>query len=612
MNVTPAFRRLILFGYLLALPLAVRAQSVTVNVNAGAAVRTVDERVFGLNAVMWDPEAGSAQTVTMLQAAGIRAIRVPGGSLSDEYHWNLNRSLNRDNPPQNHPWTWASGFNKFAGLITGLDAQAFVTVNYGSGTPEEAAAWVAYANAATNSGTAIGTDAKGTDWKTAGTWATLRAAGALATDDGMNFLRVGRTAAYGVKYWEIGNECYGAPWETDLQSLPHDPFTYATRAKEYIARMKAVDSSIKIGVVVVPSETQYANGYTAHTVTSPRVGATNGWTPVMLTTLKNLGVTPDFVIYHRYDQAPARDQPNNPESDAGLLQKAKTWPDDTTAIRRQLTDYLGATEGAKVEIVVTENNSVYSSPGKQTTSLVNGLFLADSIGHILQTEINALVWWDLRNGQDAAHNNSGSLYGWRNYGDYGILSTPSAGGSATYYDAYPTYYVMKLLAKFARGSDTVVTATSSSSLLTVFAVKSLGGDLRLLVLNKDPAAPTNASITLAGFTPAAAASVYSYGKTQDDAAKPNGSGAVDVASTTMNIGGATFTAAFAPYSATVISLAAGTTPTPPTTPVPTPPTTPPSSGGGGGGGGGAPSFWFVGILALLTAVRWSRGRLGSR
>ena len=31
--------------------------------------------------------------------------------------------------------------DKFANLITGLNAQAFVTVNYGTGTPEEAAAW---------------------------------------------------------------------------------------------------------------------------------------------------------------------------------------------------------------------------------------------------------------------------------------------------------------------------------------------------------------------------------------------------------------------------------------------------------------------------------------
>src|SRR4051812_43969765 len=195
MSVTPSLRLSLAILNLLALPLAVLAQNVAVAVDAGKTVRTVDERVFGLNATLWDPEAGSNQTVTLVQAAGVRAIRIPGGSLSDEYHWRTNTNLT-------NTWTWASGFDKFANLITGSNAQACVTVNYGSGTPEEAAAWVAYANAGTNSGTSIGTDSKGSDWQTAGTWANLRAAAPLASNDGMNFLRAGRTTPYGLKYWE--------------------------------------------------------------------------------------------------------------------------------------------------------------------------------------------------------------------------------------------------------------------------------------------------------------------------------------------------------------------------------------------------------------------------
>lgn len=403
------------FSILLAslLPVVGLAQ-VSVSINAGTTVRTVDERLFGLNATMWDQQAGSAQTITMVKAADIRAIRVPGGSLSDEYHWRVNKTLA-------NTWTWATGFNGFTNLITGLNAQAFVTVNYGTGTPEEAAAWVAYANSpsAPLSTVNIGVDAKGYDWQTAGYWALLRGSAPITPDDGMNFLRVTRSAgAFGLKYWEIGNECYGT-WETDEQAVKHDPTTYANRVQLYIAKMKAVDPTIKVGVVAV---------------TSRENASYKNWTPVMLARLKVLGVTPDFLIYHRYEQAPAADQPGNPENDAGLLQKAKTWPDDAADLRQQLVTHLGATEAAKVEIVVTENNSVYAKPGKQTTSLVNGLFHADSVGHLLQTEINALLWWDLRNGQDFTNNNSPSLYGWRNYGDYGVLSSPSTGGSATYYE----------------------------------------------------------------------------------------------------------------------------------------------------------------------------------
>ena len=121
-------------------------------------------------------------------------------------------------------------------------------------------------------------------------------------------------------------------------------------------------------------------------------------------------------------------------------------------MRQQLNDYLGAA-APKVELDCTENNSVYSNPGKQTTSLVNGLFMADSICAAMQTEFNSVMWWDLRNGQETTNNNSASLYGWRNYGDYGVVDSADPAGPA---DAYPTYYVGQLLKYFARGGDQLV------------------------------------------------------------------------------------------------------------------------------------------------------------
>ncbi|MEN9402382.1 MAG: Intracellular exo-alpha-L-arabinofuranosidase 2, partial [Verrucomicrobiota bacterium] len=127
---------------LLLLPVIVTAQNVTINVDANQVVRTVDERVFGANAVIWDGNAAAAQTITMLQAAGLRALRIPGGSLSDEYHWRTNTTLA-------NTWTWSAHFPAFINVITALNAQTYATVNYGTGTPEEAAALVAYLNAST-------------------------------------------------------------------------------------------------------------------------------------------------------------------------------------------------------------------------------------------------------------------------------------------------------------------------------------------------------------------------------------------------------------------------------------------------------------------------------
>ena len=117
-----------------------------------------------------------------------------------------------------------------------------------------------------------------------------------------------------------------------------------------------------------------------------------------------------------------------------------------------LNDYLGK-KADRVEMAVTEHNSVFSNPGKQTTSLVNGLFYADALGNLLKTEFNAMLWWDLRNGQEAGNNNSASLYGWRRYGDYGIVNAADPAGPA---DRYPTFYVSKLLKHFARRGERVV------------------------------------------------------------------------------------------------------------------------------------------------------------
>jgi sugar lactone lactonase YvrE len=535
---------------------AVLAQT-TVSIDATKSIRTVDERVFGITALGTDAQAGSSQTIYLVQNAGVRVVRIPGGMINDNYHW-LTDSADGTSWMW---WTWPSGFDAFGKLISGIDSQAIVTVNYGSGTPQEAAAWVAYANAdAALHGTPrdlpLGVDSKGTDWQTAGYWSALRNSAPLATEDGSNFLRISRSTPFVVKYWEIGNECFGF-WELDQQAIPHDPYTYAIRWAAYMQRMKAVDPTIKVGAVAMIGEDSFANN-TNHPATNPRTGlAHNGWTPVMLATLASLGVTPDFLIYHRYEQAPGS------ESDSGLLQSALTWPNDAKDLRQQLSDYLGS-DGGSVELCVTENNSVGNNPGKQTTSLVNGLFMADSLGNVLQTEFNSLVWFGLRcgpavdSGGQLIGNQSSSLYGWRLFGDYGVLSTPSsASGEQTYYDAYPTYYVMKLLQHFARGGDAVVLAQSNNSLLSVYSSLHTDGSLALLAINKSPTVTQSAAIALQGYFPMPTGAVYTYGIPQDSAAK-NGSGSADIAVGSLTDASTAFTHSFAPYSATVIVLSIGT------------------------------------------------------
>lgn len=472
------------------LDLAPPPSVVHVAIDSKQVIRQVDSRLFGLNTAIWDGAFNTATTGELLLEADNQALRFPGGSISDVYHWKTNRS-------EGETFQWATNFDAFAHIAVLTDAQVFITVNYGTGTPAEAAEWVQYSN---------------------------------------------RTKGYGFKYWEVGNENYGT-WEADVNNRPHDPVTYATRFAEYVRQMKAVDPSIKVGAVLQASEDSDAN-YTDETVTNPRTGAThNGWSAVLLSTFQRLGITPDFVVYHRYEQGPGG------ESDAYLLTAAKSWNADATRLRQILNDYLGAA-AAKVEINCTENNSVYSNPGKQTTSLVNGLFMADSIGNIMKTEFNAFFWWDLRNGQEASNNNSSSLYGWRHYGDYGIVDGANPAGPA---DRYPTFYVYKLLQYFARGGESVLNATSDYNGLGVYAVRDHNKTLRILLINKHPTESLNAIISVDGFNVGRVADVYSYGIPQDEAAR-TGTGSADVAHATTPLGSKTFTFSPAPYSATVISV----------------------------------------------------------
>ncbi len=454
---SPRFRAAALCGLLAAL--APFAAAATITVNTDTKLRIVDSRIFGLNTNIWDKAGGTAETIALLKNAEVRFMRYPGGSLSDEYHWKTNKS-------GTNTWEWFYNTDAFINVAKQTGVQAVITANYGTGTPEEAAEWVTYCNV---------------------------------------------TKAAGFRYWEIGNEIYGN-WETDAQARPHDPYIYATRAQDYIAKMKAADSTIKIGVLVSSPNEDYAT-YTDHTVTNARTGAAqNGWNAVMLSRLKALGVTPDFVALHRYDGTPGQ------ENDAALLQRAKTWPDEIAKLRQQLADYLGAA-AATVEILVTENNSVYSNTGKQTTSLVNALYLADSFCNVMQTEVKALNWWGLRNSQEFGNNNSSALYGWRQYGDYGIVSTATTGGSSTSYDCYPTYYAFKLLSKFARGGDSIVSVSSDNTLLSAFGCRRTDGSLRLLVINKSPTATQTSTINISGFTPSATATTYTYCVPEDDAAR---------------------------------------------------------------------------------------------
>jgi len=459
-----------------------------INVNASQALRAADARWFGLNTAVWDGYLDTTYTSNALCELGTQILRFPGGSLSDDYHWATGTT-------DTNTWPWGTGFKNYLHIATNAGAEAMITVNYGSGTPQEAAAWVRSANV---------------------------------------------TNHLNLKNWEVGNECYGT-WETDTNVCPHDPYTYAARAAQYITQMKTVDSTIKIGVPVVPGEDNNANGYTNHPIYNARTGTTHyGWTPVVLATLKSLGVTPDFLVHHVYPEY-------QNDNDQNLLQAATNWAGDAANLRQQISDYFG-TGGTNIELFCTENNADAGNQGRQSTSIVNGLYLADSLAQLMKTEFNSFIWWDLRNGSDTNGDFNASLYGWRTNGDLGIIGAAST--------RYPTFYGFKLMQYFARPGDTVLNATSDYFLLSSYAARKADGALALLVINKNSTANLTAQVTLTNFSPWSAATVRAFGIAQDEATRTNGPAAAqDIATNNFTGVSTNFAATFPPYSLTLFTFA---------------------------------------------------------
>jgi hypothetical protein len=518
----------------------------TVTVNAGQAVRTVDAKVLGVNLTWWDSALGTSQTQQMVQAAGLNFFRLPGGSSSDTWHFNVGPTWNGEGTTPN-----------MASFIAALGGTGLVTLNYGTASPQENAALLAYLNGSTGNTTAIGvgpqwSDASNSwvnvDWKTAGYWAGLRAAKPLATDDGLNFMRLGRSAPLGIHYFEVGNEVYGS-WETDHHATAHDPATYVTFAKQFAAYAAQIDPTIAIGVDGSGTGGSYSQ-------------IPGNWTDQVLQQCAAQGLTPNFVSDHNYMFDPGG------ESDSKLLLHSATdpgatgyggpinWAGRAAAYRALITKDLGSA-GAGVQLLATEFNSVSYNPSNQTTSLVNGLWLADALGGLLQTEYNGANFWDLRNGWDTSHYTS-SVYGWRTGGDYGMLGSSNGSAPATgTYVPYPTYFAEQLLSKMVHAGDTVVQASSDDSTLAAYAVKEANGHLELLVINKNANTDLTGQFNISGFTPASQATVWQYGKAQDTAQSQTTDGHSALANFTQTLtgSGSGFTFLAPAYSMTVLDLA---------------------------------------------------------
>ncbi len=431
------------------------AISAQVTVNLRQTLSTVSPLAIGVNDAVWDSNLQDAQVPGLLRDAGVNVMRYPGGSTADNFHWQTNTLTGGAS-------AGTDTFDQFMQVVHKVGATPIITVNYGTGTPAEAAAWVQYANI---------------------------------------------TKHYNIRYWEIGNEIYGngtygADWESDDHAL--GPASYATNALQFIQAMKAVDPSIQVGLVLT-APGNWPDGQTS--ASSPQ--------PWNNTVLPMACSAANFVSVHWYPQGPGG------ESDAGLLSapangeitsvsSTPSIPLMVSTLRSEISQYCGSHASA-VKVMVTETNSVSYNPGKQTTNLVNALYLAENYLTWLSNGVTNIDWWDVHNSEVTGTNDSSSLYGTNNYGDYGLLSVGNTDEPPAE-TPFPDYYGLQIVSKVVGGFDQIVAATSNQSAAQVFAVKQRDGSVAVLLINTDPTNAYTVSISGVNAPWFDDATIYSYGE----------------------------------------------------------------------------------------------------
>ena len=300
-------------------------------------------------------------------------------------------------------------------------------------------------------------------------------------------------------HWTVGNEVYGS-WEYDLHAVPHDPTTYANAtagANGYYALVKAQDPTAKVGVVVA--------------------GDGAAWDTTVLANAPY-----DFVELHYYAQNPGS------ENDTTLLTQS---PAQLTALIKTVQSELAAAGKPNTPIYLGEFNSVSSNPGKQSVSIVNGLYAGMALGEVLNDGIPMATWWQaIGAGCSTGGNNSSTLYGWQSFGSYGLTADnwPNPYGcvgapSIPLGTPMPSGQAMTLASQFAIPGGQMLPVTVPTSLPNVraYAAKQ-GAGYALMLFNLDQANSVTFTAQMANATATQfTVNTITYGKAQYDASQTN-------------------------------------------------------------------------------------------
>lgn len=516
---------------------------VTIQVDDTAAGTTIDPRILGTNMAAWSkPLLTNATFIARTKASGVSVIRIPGGSWSNGYGWlscemghhvaNAEKCRAPDRQGGYFDIFWAATPTNWIDFLQAVEIEGMYVVNP-NGTPQEAAAAVAFFNAAVGDATVIGVDARGKDWLTAGHWAQLRA-------------DRGNPAPLGIKLWAVGNEVYAGTqcvengwepmWTCEGTEYVNGATVNNIQQGGYLAfrtAMRAVDSTILVGAVGDSPGTSYGN-----------------WGNEVVSAAS---AVMDFYDVHAYAywDIPANNQIlSHPQS---------FWPGLMTGVQQTFAQQAN---GRTIPVALTEYNLglEFKDTNRQMTRAVNGLFMADSVGQLITSGYTMANQFLLASGDQPE---TGT--------DFGLLRPDHNWQRSPQYFGY--YFWSKVGERLLPVSSSAKAATE----LSVYAGRRDANTLTLLVINKQNtdrtatidlksgATMTGGKADVAQATTLEVQTMSFNGMAENNLANDlsNAPGA------TLVINGAAVTYTFAPYSITLLQVQTDAVAAPTATPTPT-------------------------------------------
>jgi alpha-N-arabinofuranosidase len=207
-------------------------QVTTVSIDPTRPLGSVDRRIFGgfvehlgrcIYGGLYEPGSRLSDNrgfrtdvLDLLKDLRLSVLRWPGGNFVSNYHWTDGIGP-RDTRPVRPELAWGGtesnqfGTDEFIQYCAELGAEPYICLNMGSGTLEEALAWVEYCNSARST-----------------YWADRRRAN-------------GHDQPYDVHWWGLGNEIYG-PWQVGALSADE----YVAEATRWARAIKMIDPAARL------------------------------------------------------------------------------------------------------------------------------------------------------------------------------------------------------------------------------------------------------------------------------------------------------------------------------------------------------------------------------